>query len=312
MRDILAITAPIYLIILAGYLTTRMGLFVKADMRVFGTFVLNLALPALLFNALAQRRIAEILNPAYLLAYLAGSLLVLLLGYQLGRRVAGADRTASTVLAMGVCCSNSGFVGFPIVLLMMAPVAGIALSLNAIVENAIMIPLLLALADSARGGHWRHAVRRSLRNLARNPMLAGMLAGLTVSLLQLALPQPVARTINLFAQASGALSLFVIGGTLVGLPLAGMARQALPIVAGKLVGHPLAVLLAISALPLLGLAPLSAELKAAALLMAAMPMMSIYPMLAHAYGGADRSATALLLCTVASFFTLNGWIWLLR
>ncbi|MEN3278176.1 MAG: malonate transporter [Massilia sp.] len=53
MSDILAIISPIYIAILAGYAATRMGLFGKADMRVFGKFVINLALPALVFATLS-------------------------------------------------------------------------------------------------------------------------------------------------------------------------------------------------------------------------------------------------------------------
>mgnify|MGYP006156831297 CR=1 FL=1 len=45
---ILSITGPIYLAVLIGYACTRLGLFAKADMRLFGKFVINLALPALL------------------------------------------------------------------------------------------------------------------------------------------------------------------------------------------------------------------------------------------------------------------------
>ena len=60
MLDILAITGPIYLAIALGYATTRWGVFARADMRVFGKFTLYLALPALLFNALSQRSVAEI------------------------------------------------------------------------------------------------------------------------------------------------------------------------------------------------------------------------------------------------------------
>ena len=68
MLDILAITGPIYITILIGYLTTRQGIFAKSDMRVFGKYVINLALPALLFNALSQRQIGEILNTSYVFA----------------------------------------------------------------------------------------------------------------------------------------------------------------------------------------------------------------------------------------------------
>ena len=44
-----------------------------------------------------------------------------------------------------------------------------------------------------------------------------LLAGFLVSALQWQMPSPVARTVTMFAQASAALSLFVIGGSLAGL-----------------------------------------------------------------------------------------------
>ncbi|MBS0352943.1 MAG: AEC family transporter, partial [Proteobacteria bacterium] len=65
MLDILATTTPIYALMLLGYGFTRVGLFSKADMRVFGRYVINLALPALLFKALSQRSLGEILNLTY-------------------------------------------------------------------------------------------------------------------------------------------------------------------------------------------------------------------------------------------------------
>jgi hypothetical protein len=72
------------------------------------------------------------------------------------------------------------------------------------------------------------------------------------------------------------------------------------------------VLGAVLAVPLLGLPALDPALRKAAVLMAAMPMMSIYPILAQAYGEGDFAAAALLVTTVASFFTLSGMLWLLQ
>lgn len=314
MLDILAITGPIYITILIGYLTTRQGIFAKSDMRVFGKYVINLALSALLFNALSQRKFVEILNVGYLLAYLGGSLLVLALGWLWCRRWAHMDGARSTFYVMGMSCSNSGFVGYPILLLTFAPVAGVALALNMLVENFVIIPLLLALAERSKNesSHWMHALGQSLARLAKNPMVIGLVAGALVSLLGWKLPEPVARTVNLFALSSSAISLLVIGGTLVGLPMQGMGRQIAPIVVGKLLLHPLAMFLAISALPLLGLPPMDASLRIGAVLMAAMPMMGIYPILAQAYGQEDFSAAALLVATVLSFFTLSALLWVLR
>ena len=38
MLDVLALTGPIFLVIAAGWLATRAGLFARADMRVFGKY----------------------------------------------------------------------------------------------------------------------------------------------------------------------------------------------------------------------------------------------------------------------------------
>lgn len=313
MLDILAITAPIYVLILLGYVLTRLGLFAKAEMRVFGKFVINLALPALLFRALSQRELGEIVNVTYLLGYFLGSLAMIGLGYAWFRRVADQSPTASAVGAMGVSCSNSGYVGYPILLLTLAPVAGVSLALNMVVENLLIIPFLLFLADRERAGtnKWR-SLAKSLARLARNPLILGMLAGLAVPLLGLSLPAPAIRTVDMLAAACSGLALFVVGGTLVGVPLRGFGLRLAPIVVGKLILHPLLVFLAISALPSLGFGALEPSLRMAAVLLAAMPMMGIYPTLAQAYGQEDFSAVALLVTTFASFFTLSGILWLLQ
>ncbi|MBN8443464.1 MAG: AEC family transporter [Thauera sp.] len=313
MLDILAITTPIYVLILLGYTLTRLGLFARADMRVLGKFVINLALPALLFRALAQRQLGEILNLTYLLGYLLGSLAMIGLGYAWFRRVAGQSATASAVGAMGVSCSNSGYVGYPILLLTLAPVAGVSLALNMVVENLFVIPFLLFLADCTRGGpdRWR-SLTRSLARLARNPLILGMIAGLSIPLLGLSLPAPAVRTVDMLAAACSGLALFVVGGTLVGVSHEGLGLRLVPLVVGKLILHPLLVFLALSALPLLGLSAIDPSLMMAAVLLAAMPMMGIYPTLAQAYGQEDFSAVALLVTTFASFFSLSGVLWLLQ
>ena len=314
MLDVIAITGPICVAILVGFAATRAGLFARGDMRVLGTYVFNLALPALLFNALSQRPLGEILNAGYLLAYLAGSLVVLGAGYFGWRRLGGLGATAASIRAMGMTCANSGFVGYPILLLTLAPVAGVVLALNMIVENLVLIPLLLALAERGKGaaGHWLEETRRALARLAANPLILAIVAGVAVSALGWRLPAPAARVVDLFALSSSAVSLFAIGGMLVGLPLRGAGGEVAAIAAGKLLLHPLAVLLAVLALPHLGLPALEPSLRWAAVLSAAVPMIGIYPILAQRYGHEDIGARAMLATTVASFFTLSGLLLALK
>lgn len=312
MLAILSITIPIYLSIALGYGTTRLGLFGKAEMRTLGKFVINLALPALLFNALASRPIADLVHPGYLVAYAAGSLLTLGLAIAWFRR-SGQGMTANAIMAMGTSCSNSGYVGYPVMLLTFAPLAGVVLALNMLVENILIIPLLLALAEHGRSpsASVGRLMRDSLLRLFKNPMVVAVLLGLAFSLAGLQLPTPVARAVNMFSQASGAIALFVIGGNLVQLPLRGMAARVLPIAAGKLLLHPALVALCLAGWAWLGLAPVEPDLRHAAILSAAMPMMGIYTVLAQNYKLEETASAALLSTTLLSFASVNLLLWLL-
>lgn len=311
MLEVFSVTGPIYITIAVGYIVTRFGLFEASDMRTLGRYVLYLALPMLLFRALSQKSVAEIANPAYMAVYLAGTLSMVLLGYLVVRKLFGRERMTAAISAMGMSCPNSGFVGYPIMLLTFPSIAGTVLALNMFVENVFIIPLLLVLAERAKGeeGHPAQVLAGALGRLALNPLVIGLAAGIAFSLTGLQLPGPVARSVDLFAQSSAALSLFVIGGMLVGLPVTGLAGRIVPIVVGKLLVHPALVLAALMAVPALGFAPVETPFREALVLSAAMPLFGIYPILAQKYGEEGFAAVALLATTVVSFLTVSGLLW---
>lgn len=312
MLDILSVTAPVFIMISIGYAVVHFGVFEAAAMRILGSYVVTLALPALLFKAVSQRPIAEIANWSYMAAYLGGSLLVVAAGFFYARRIQKADTTAAAFSALGMVCSNSGFIGYPILLLTLPAIAGVGLALNMLVENIVLIPLLLAIAEAGHGGPSPvgKMLGRTLHSLIRNPIIIGLVAGLIASVLELQIPQPLMQPIDMLAASSAAVSLLVIGGTLASVSVRGLSGEIAPTVAGKLVFHPLAVFLATAALPLVGLAPLSADMQAAAVILAAVPMMGIYPLLAQRFGRERSSVVAMLMATVLSFFSLSAVLWM--
>ncbi|MEI6551531.1 MAG: AEC family transporter, partial [Betaproteobacteria bacterium] len=151
MFDILAITAPIYIAIVLGYGLTRWGVFQKSDMRGFGTFVIKVSLPAMLFNALSNTHVKDIFQPAYLAAYALASLATVGLALAWSMKVKKESFSQSSCYAMGMSCPNSGFVGYPVVLLSLGSIAGVVLALNMIVELFLIIPILMAWADAQEG-----------------------------------------------------------------------------------------------------------------------------------------------------------------
>ena len=314
MLEILAITGPIFVCIALGFVTTRAGLFNRAEMRTFGKFVINLALPALLFNALASRQFADLNHADYLLVYGLGSLGVTLGAVGWYHRIRYQGLTGSAVAAMGMGCPNSGYVGYPIVMMTFPDVAAIVLALNMVIENIVTIPIMLALAERGQGQAkpWQRVLLEIGQRLVTNPLVVAVLLGMLFSALDWHLPQPVARTINLFAAASTALALFVIGGSLVGLSLHGLGPKVLPIALGKLVLHPLAGVIVLLTLPWMGVPPMDPTMQKAVILSMAMPMMGIYPVLALQFKQEDLAAAALLATTVLSFFSITAVLWVLK
>lgn len=311
MLSILSITGPIYLAILAGFLSVRAGLFKASDMRLLGGFVLYVALPALLFSALSTKPFGEIIRPGYMVAYLLGSLIMVTLGYTYSRLVRGQGAARAGISAMGMSCPNSGFVGYPLGMLIYPDFAGVVLALNMLVENAVIIPLLLALASQQKGASPVTAFLMAAGRLVRNPLVIALALGLAASLLPFELPSVLTRTVGLFVGAAAPVSLFVIGGTLAGLSVGGLWKDAVPVIAGKLLVHPLAILAGASLVLASGLLPLDELGVKALIITGALPIFGIYTILAQANGQEDLSAVALTGTTVFSFATLSALLWYL-
>lgn len=308
MLDILAVTTPIFLIIAIGYIAVYRNIVPQTVARGMGAFVINFALPCLLMRTVIAHDINKVFNTNYLLAYGSGSLIVFALGYFFARLIAKKSQQNAALQGMGMSMSNSGFIGYPIVLQLLGPTAGIALALCFMIENLVMTPLTLILGDSAQAegsSRWQ-ILRKTFARLARNPIIISIVIGLTISLSGITLPGPIFSVIDMLASASGPVALFVIGGGLVGLKLHGLRLDMARIVFGKLVLHPLIIFL------MLGLVPdLDPLMRIAAVSFACAPMFSVYPIYCQRYGHENMGAASLMAATSLSFITISTALWLL-
>lgn len=307
MGAILSITFPIYAAIAIGYLVVQRGWFDQADMRILGKYVLNIALPALLFNAVATRDFAEVIHPGYMLVFLAGGLGTVALSF-LWFTLTGIDKRRRALAVMGASCPNSAYVGYPVLLLTLPDLAGVILALNTLVEVLVIIPFCLFLMDLARDerrGSIPGKLVRIVWGVTRRPMVIGLLLGLAVSVLGVDVPGAGTRLFSMLAASASALSLVAIGGSLAALPLGGNRILAAQISAAKLLLHPAITGLALVALPVLGMAALPPDMAIAAILSTAMPMFTIYVVFAQEQGLEGAASLAMLTATSLSFITLS-------
>lgn len=309
MLEILVITTPIFLIIGLGYLARAGRLIDHEALKGIGTFVMYFALPALVIRALTQNPLEEVFDPHYLLAYGAGSLAVFSLGLALTLGLERKTLAAGAIQSLGMSASNSGFIGYPVAAMALGPPAAVFLALNMLIENLLIIPLALILAELGHqtGNGLRETLRQTGLRLVRNPILIGLVVGVLLAATGQPLPRPLTKVVDMLAGAAGPAALFVIGGSLFGLRVQGMALDMGQIAVGKLVLHPLAVFGVFLLMP--DVDPL---LITAALLFACAPMISVYPLFGQRFGLGDISAATLMVSTLASFVTISLVLWLTR
>ena len=307
MPSILAVTLPVFLLIAIGYALARTGFFSPDQVHGLGRLVIGIALPALLFRTLAQRPLGEVFDARYLVVYGVASLTMLSGGFAWFRLVRRRGITASAVRGLGMAASNSGFIGFPLALRFLGPPAAVALALTMLVENLLILPVAMALAEAGSSAHRAPGAiaRGILANLARSPLIVAIFAGTVFALTGLHLPEPLAKAVAMVADASAPVALLAIGGTLVGLRVTGIAGEIAQVASAKLILHPLAVLAMLMLVPIA-----DADLRRAGILFACLPMPSIYPILGQRYGEEKFCAAALLAATLASFVTISAVLWL--
>ncbi|AMY70933.1 AEC family transporter [Frigidibacter mobilis] len=294
---------PLFAVILIGFLAVRTGYVPAEALRPVGEVVLRIALPALIFLSVAGAAPGEGLQPVALLAIGIGSLAAFACGALGAVWILGMPLRQAAMVALGISASNSGFIGYPVVQQLLGTAeAGRLLAHMMVIENLMMIPLALILSSNAGGGG---SVRGSalLRDLARNPLILALGAALAFQVVGLSLPDQASRTLDLLARMSAPAALLVVGATLATLRPRGQAGAVALIVLGKLLLHPALTLAAFAAV-----GGLPAQFVLGAVLFAAMPMMSVYPILSQRAGLGPLAASALLVATVLGTVSIPLWL----
>ncbi|NLC99870.1 MAG: AEC family transporter [Gammaproteobacteria bacterium] len=305
MLAIVSITTPIFLLIALGYLAVRWRILPYEAIPGLGRFVLYFAMPGLILHTLSSMEFDQVLDFSFIFAYGLGSLLMLGLGLLISLKVFKNEPVLASLKAMGVSMSNTPYFGFPVLLQVVGGTAAQAFSMALLVETILIIPLCIALLEynSSRGtGTSLGRVLIDLhKRMLSNPLLIAIIAGMLISALDVSLPDPINITLEMLGRSSATIALFMIGASLVDSPMRGKLGGIAPMLLGKLIAHPLMVALLIWLLP-----PFNPDLQLAAVLLAAMPMMSIYPIFGSQYGYRNFATSTLMLATICAFFTISA------
>jgi malonate transporter and related proteins len=325
--QIFLVTFPFFALIAAGYAAARSGALPLPAIPGLNLFVLYFALPCMLFRFGAGAPIDELLNGSVVLIWGVSALLMVAGTTVLSRN----DRIGWNDAAFGALVAafpNTGFMGVPLLLAILGAQAASPAILSIAFDMIVTSSLCIALSrlDGADEHGAAKAMRQALRGILQNPMPWSILLGAAASATRFSLPVALDRTVAMLAEAASPVALFTIGavlarsammarehrasevvaramGSAAAAPAQAPLRDVLPVVAIKLVAHPLLVYGIARGAMALGL-QVDRMALVTMMLIAALPSASNVSMLAERFGADNgRIARIILWTTVAAFFS---------
>lgn len=303
MIQIFTIVAPVFLIMTLGFWLGKTRLFPEKSSEILITFVWYVAIPALMFRAIASAELPHAEELFLVLGYYSSLALLYALAVMAARWLFKLNPAEQGVFALSSCFANGGFLGIPVmegaygaegVRLLLVILSFHSLFLltttTVIVERAAKIP--------GEGG----MIAKIISRLIHNPLLVALISGLTWSALDLPFPHWLDRVLALPAQSASPVGLFAAGMALSGVTIAGDLRHAGTAVVLKLLLLPALVYCVTS-----WLVPLPPMWVGVATLTAALPTGMVAYTFASQYGvGTRRAVTTVMISTALSALTLSS------
>jgi predicted permease len=306
MLEIFLKTLPFFALIGLGYWAGRTRFFSEEATAYLTKFVFYFALSAMLFRFSANLSLREVFDPQLVLAYFSATLAVYVVVTIISQfRKLSVEQSA--IEAQCAVIGNVGFLGLPMLALLMGEAAVGPIMLVLAVDLLFFGSLVVILITGSRDGRVSPAIFKTVGlGLLKNPMIVSMALGFIWSASTLPIPQPMNEFLAILGGAATPGALFAIGAS-----LASKSAERIYIAGWlsfcKLVLHPLAV--AVAVLMLFEVDPYAAAVAIAA---AALPVAGNVYIIAQHYGVAPQRVSAtILISTAISILTVSlviGWV----
>ena len=298
MLHIVALTAPLFLLVVLGYALSRFG-WPRSASDALTRFVFNVAVPTLLFRLMSDFSRLPRVDARLLIAFFGGCLVVYVVGRLIGATLLRLDGVGQSVFAMGGIFSNNVLLGIPLAKVTLGDESLPAVSLVLVFNSLTLWTLVTVSVEWARhrdlsvGG-----LARTMKGVVTNPIVASILAGTAFGFLELPMPSVLAQTLTMIGEAAVPLSLIALGMGLAEFGIREGWRESAAIALLKLVAQPTAVY---ALARMLALPPLETS---AVVLLAALPVgANVYLMARHFDALSGAVASSIVLTTVLAAFT---------
>lgn len=223
---ILYAIVPIIVVMLAGFISGKKGVFSGADAKKFNKVVLDFALPAALFVSIVQSSRADLgkyvnLTIVSLLGIMGCFMLVYFIFKYCFKKNTGADAAVSALISGS---PTIGFLGFAVLEPIFdstvgLPAVALVVAIVGIVVNAVGIPVGLSLMNASLekqnpGSTKKQSAWKPVINALKQPVAWAPILAVVWVLVGIPWPKELSPSFDLIAKANASLAVFSAGITL--------------------------------------------------------------------------------------------------
>ncbi len=204
-------TIPVFLVMVIGYVLRQLKIVDEDFIKTLNSFNYKITLPALVFRDISQSDFSAVWDTGYVCFCFLVTLFCIMAIWtctsyfyknksQTGEFVQASYRSSAAVLGIAFIQNIYGNAGMaPLMIIGTVPLYNIA------------AVLILSFTRPDDNGLSRAAVRKSLIDIATNPIIIGILLGMLASLIPFDFPVIVSKTINNIAVLATPLALIGLG-----------------------------------------------------------------------------------------------------
>ena len=278
------------MLMVIGFIAYRTKLINSEGVKQMSNIALYVATPAILINSfLAEFEVQRLVKAGWTAVL---SFVTFLFGLILVKTV---FRKLNNVGKFGVLFSNVGFMGIPLVQMVLGQEAVfyMAMVVAVMTLTTFTYGMYLITGDKAS---------MSLKKVITNPPIIGVIVGILIYCFRIPLPSTVVRTCSMLANVSGPISMMVLGSYLAEADMKSVfgSKDTYLILLGRLILVPGLMLVTLKLLP----GSLD-DIKAVILIAASTPVATALGMFSQLYGGNYAyGAGVVSLSTILSLVTM--------
>ena len=296
--------APMFIIIFLGAFIKKAGLITPEETKKFNRIIFICCFPPLMFSNLYGKELGDAVNMKLILFTVITVLTLYFITVLVVLKIEKNQRTRGAMI-QAIYRSNFVIMGIPIV----QNVFGRGeLAVTAVLVT-IIVPLYNIIAvitlEVFRGG--KPSFREMIRDLAKNPIIIGALAGIIAILLHIKLPHAIEAPVDMLAEAATPVTLLLLGASFNFESISREKRNLIICIIGRLIIFPSVGLIGGMLMGFRGVALLTLVA-----IFASPSAITSYTMAQQMDSDYELAGNCVIFSSVISCLTMFIWIFILK